>query len=325
MLIVASIIGGLLALIVLVLAGLALFTAWTAHRVEKALPPQGRFIDVDGVRLHYIDEGTGPAILLVHGLGGQMGNFTHSLLAKLTPQFRVIIIDRPGSGYSMPGASAALSAQAALIAHFIQKLGIERPLVVGHSLGGALALLLALRHPAQVGGLALIAAVTCLPDAVPRPFQGLEMTSAFRRRLIAWTLATPVSIANRQLALDTIFGPQPVPADFATKARGYLSLRPRSFIGASRDLVASGEDLPGMPELYSTLTVPVGMIYGTGDRVLNHKTHCETLAAKLPGVDLELIDGGGHMILITSADRCATFIARMAKRLDADAKPASTA
>jgi pimeloyl-ACP methyl ester carboxylesterase len=325
MLIFASIVGGLVALIVLVLAGLALFTAWTARRVEKALPPQGRFLEVDGVRLHYVDQGTGPAILLVHGLGGQMGNFTHSLLARLTPNFRVIIIDRPGSGYSAPSASASLSAQAALIAKFVQKLGIERPLIVGHSLGGALALLLALRHPAQVGGLALIAAVTCLPGAVPRPFQGLEIASAFRRWLIAWTLATPVSIANRQLALDTIFGPQPVPTDFATKGAGYLSLRPKSFIGASRDLVASGEDLPAMPELYSTLTVPIGIIYGTDDRVLDQKTHCETLTSRVAGVDCELIDGGGHMILITSADRCATFIARMASRLHADAKPASIA
>ena len=70
-----------IALIVLVLLGLVLFTWWTAHQVETNLPPRGKFIDIDGVRLHYIDKGSGPTLLLIHGLAGQVLNFTHSLLA----------------------------------------------------------------------------------------------------------------------------------------------------------------------------------------------------------------------------------------------------
>ena len=65
-----------------IVAGLVLFTAWTARQAEKRLPPRGRFIDVDGARIHYLDEGTGPTLLLVHGLGGHMLNFTHSLLDR---------------------------------------------------------------------------------------------------------------------------------------------------------------------------------------------------------------------------------------------------
>ena len=124
-----------IALIVLVLLGLVLFTWWTAHQVETNLPPRGKFIDIDGVRLHYIDKGSGPTLLLIHGLAGQVLNFTHSLLGRLTRDFRVVILDRPGSGYSLrPDATLApLAAQARIISRFCQALGLERPVIVGRS------------------------------------------------------------------------------------------------------------------------------------------------------------------------------------------------
>jgi pimeloyl-ACP methyl ester carboxylesterase len=306
----------LVALVGVVLAGLVLFTAWTARQVEKRLPPCGKFIDVEGVRIHYLDEGTGPPLLLIHGLAGQMHNFTHSLLGKLKDDFRVVILDRPGNGYSAPSsdASAALGAQARIISSFCRALGLERPLIVGHSLGGAIALALALNHPEHVAGLALLAPVTQPPQRVPPPFDGLAITSPLLRRLIAWTLATPLSIANRERALARLFGPQPVARDFAVKGGGLLNLRPCSFVGASTDLMAAHGDLGEMPARYNKLTIPVGILYGTDDRILDPALHGKGLAANVAGADLELIDGGGHMILITAADHAAAFIARMARR-----------
>jgi pimeloyl-ACP methyl ester carboxylesterase len=325
MTLVLSVIGGVLALILLGLAGLALFAALTARQVEKILPPLGRFVDVGGTRIHYLDEGAGPAIVLVHGLGGQMRNFTYALLDRLKSEFRVIVLDRPGSGYSASIATPTPSANASVIAQLLETLEIERPLVVGHSLGGAIALTLASRYPARVGGLALIAPVTTLPDHVAKPFQGLQIASAAVRQLIAWTLAIPISIRNGPVTLEALFGPEPAPADFPMKGGGLLSLRPKSFVTASRDLVASPEDLTGLPELYSTLKMPVGTIYGTGDRILDQKAHCDALAAKVAGVDLELIEDGGHMILVTCADRCAEFIKRMAQKVATVPKSATIA
>ena len=324
---IAWIVGIAVALVGLVLAGLLLFTAWTARQVEKRLPPRGRFIDIDGARIHYLDEGTGPTLLLIHGLAGQMHNFTHSLLGKLQQDFRVVIPDRPGSGYSTrpSEAMATISAQARTISRFCQALGLERPLVVGHSLGGAIALALALNHPEQVAGLALLAPVTHQPDRVPPPFDGIAIGSPLLRRLIAWTLATPLSIANRELALTTLFGPQPVAPDFAVKGGELLNLRPCSFIGASGDLMAAHNELDDMPARYKNLTLPIGILYGTDDRVLDPTVHGKGLAAKATGADLELIEGGGHMILIASADHAAAFIARMARRaaaIDARLAPA---
>src|ERR1700691_3164834 len=110
MTVIAWIAGFGLAAVVVIAGALAIFAAWTARQVEKLLPPCGHFIEVDGARIHYVDEGCGPPLVLIHGLGGQMHNFTHSLLDRLKRDHRVIILDRPGSGYSTrpPHGSAAL-------------------------------------------------------------------------------------------------------------------------------------------------------------------------------------------------------------------------
>jgi pimeloyl-ACP methyl ester carboxylesterase len=289
-------------------AALALFTAWTARQVEKRVPPEGRFVEIDGARIHYVDEGSGPPLLLIHGLAGQSRNFTCALLGKLKQDFRVVILDRPGSGYSTrpPGAPSNIAAQARTISRLCQALGLERPLVVGHSLGGPVALGLALNHPEQVAGLALLAPVTHQAERTPPPFDGLAIRSPLLRRLIASTVATPLSIANRERALDILFGPQPVPVDFAIAGGGLLALRPCSFVGASADLMAAHADLGEMTARYKELTMPLGILFGTADRVLDPAVHGNGLLAKVPGADLELIEGAGHMILIASADDAAT-------------------
>src|SRR5208282_6522324 len=199
----AWIIGVALLLLGLIVGGLVVFTALRARQVEKILPPLGRFIEVDGARIHYLDEGSGPPLLLIHGLAGQMRHFTYSLLDRLKSDYRVVILDRPGSGYSTrpPQASAAIDAQARTIAHFAKALALERPLVVGHSLGGAIALSLALNHPDEVGGLALIAPATHPQDHVPQVFRGLEIRSRLLRRLVAWTLASTMWTAYRHTLL----------------------------------------------------------------------------------------------------------------------------
>src|SRR5271169_6645060 len=132
----------LLALLTLALAvggALLLSTVLTVSRVESALPPSGRFIDVPGARLHVVDRGQGPALLLVHGLAGQLCHFTYGIVDQLATRYRVVAVDRPGSGYSLrlPGASAALGAQADVLAALMDALQLERAVVVGHSLGGA--------------------------------------------------------------------------------------------------------------------------------------------------------------------------------------------
>lgn len=303
-----------IALVTLSLSGLVIFTAVTARRVESALPPRGQFIEVAGARIHYLDKGAGPPILILHGLGGQMGNFTYALLERLTGEFRVILMDRPGSGYSKraPGATGRLAEQASIVAEFIRKLGMERPLLVGHSMGGAIALGVALDHPQTVKGLALIAPLTHVPKHVPAPFRALDIKSNFLRWLVAWTVATPIGIRRGKAILDAIFSPEPAPADFPTRGGGLLGLRPRSFYNTSSDMRAVSLELGKMAERYSSLRVPVRILYGISDNVLSHQVHGEAMKVKSSMVSLELV-GGGHMLPITAPDLTAEFIKAAAR------------
>jgi pimeloyl-ACP methyl ester carboxylesterase len=299
---------------------LALFTARTARRVERALPPAGRFVEAAGARLHVVERGQGPALLLVHGLAGQLGNFTYGVVDRLAAQYRVVAVDRPGSGYSQraPGASAALSAQADTLAALIETLELGRPVVVGHSLGGAVALALAQRRPERVSGLALVAPLTHLAP-VPAAFKGLMIASPWLRSLVAWTLAAPATLVLGDRMLAQVFAPEPAPRDFGVKGGGLLALRPSHFIAASADLAAIPEDLPAMTQRYGAMKLPVSILFGRGDRILDPREQGEALAAELPGATLTLVEGG-HMLPVTQPELTANFIREAAARAARTAK-----
>jgi pimeloyl-ACP methyl ester carboxylesterase len=305
----------LLALCALGALFLVLFTARTARRVDAALPPLGQFIEIGGARIHYLERGSGPTLLLIHGLGGNMRTFTHSVLDRLAGEFRVVVMERPGSGESTRAtrAGARVRSQAETVSAFILALGLDRPVLVGHSLGGAVALAVALEYPEQVGGLALVAPLANVQETVPVVFKRLLINSRALRRLAAWTVATPASILRRARVLDTLFGPDPVPPDYATVGGGLLGLRPKSFCAASEDLVVLKDELPALVGRYPELRHPVGILYGKGDRVLDHRLHGVDVAAKINEAELELIEGG-HMLPLTAPDVVAEFIRRVAKK-----------
>lgn len=301
-------------LVAVAVAASWLFTFAIARKVGEALPPRGRFVDVAGTRLHVHESGEGPALLMIHGLGGQLSHYTYGIAGRLAGRYRVVAVDRPGSGWSpaLSGGEAGLPAQAAVLAALIERLGLGRPLVVGHSLGGAVALALALEHPDKVSGLALLAPLTHMRDDVPPVFKGLAIRSPLLRRLVAWTLAIPASIRKGGATLEQVFGPEPAPKDFGTRGGGLLSLRPSAFLAASADLQALPAHLPALQQGYGRLRVPVGILYGRDDRILDWRANGQALADKVAGARLELVDGG-HMLPVTQPDTCAAFIDGMAQ------------
>jgi len=299
----------LLALTALVLIGLAWFTHRTARRIEAFMPPRGRFVDVPGARLHVRESGHGPAVLLVHGLGGQSAHFDYGVADALAQHYRVIAVDRPGAGHSQRGP--ATPADVSTLAALIDQLGLVRPTVAGHSLGGAIALTLALNHPDKVGALALVAPLTHVQDSAPAVFRALAIESPWLRTLFAWTLATPASIAGSKKVLAAVFAPESAPRDFAVKGGGMLSLRPRQFLAASGDMQALPGHMPGVQARYGELSVPVSVLYGRDDAILDWKVQGQGLLDKVAGARLELVDGG-HMLPVTQPRLVADFIAQCA-------------
>jgi pimeloyl-ACP methyl ester carboxylesterase len=199
-----------------------------------------------------------------------------------------------------------------VLAALIERLGLQRPVVVGHSLGGAVALALALDHPQHVAGLALLAPLTHIQDTVPAVFKALTIESKALRTLLAWTLAIPASIRNSRATLDQVFGPDPVPADFGTRGGGLLGLRPKTFLAASDDLQALPARLPQQQARYGALRVPLHVLYGRADRILDWSVHGQALVDAVPGAGLTLIDGG-HMLPVTHPQVCADVIDAVAR------------
>ena len=272
----------ILATLEVAMAALSVVAVW---RIERLAPPQGAFLEVEGARLHVLDRGQGPPVVLIHGLGGQIGHFAHSLVGRLADDFRVVAFDRPGSGYSSP-VPAGSREQAAILAGAIRVLKLGKPLIVGHSLGGAVALALALDEPDCVGALALIAPATHPIEKAPALFRSLAIRSPLMRRLFAWTLAGPAALVARNSVLPRgCSRPEPAPADFGAAGGGLLALRPEQHL---RHLDRTRRRSRRRPRHRSDAAalrladLPVGILYGRQDHILDWRAQGEAMKRDLP-------------------------------------------
>lgn len=300
------------------LALLALGWLWTrriAAKAERAVPPAGQRMSVTGGMIHYTDQGPrdGQPLVLIHGLAGNMHNFSCALAGQLSSDFRVITIDRPGSGYSTRDRDelAELPAQAAMIGEFLDKLGIDKPVLVGHSLGGALSLAMALDRGDRIGALALLSPLTAAMPGPPDVFKPLVIRSAALRWLIGYTVAVPIAKLTSGTVVSQVFAPEKAPADFLVRGGGILGMRPSSFIGASSDLHGVTRSMPAQQGRYAgELKVPGGILFAAEDALLSPAQHGRPMQAY--GLEFEEVPGCGHMLLVTAPEACADFIRRMA-------------
>lgn len=304
----------LIFLLLALVAALVLFSRFIAAKVERAFRPS-QWLEVEGERIHYRSLGEGPALVLVHGLAGQMKNFDYLPLAQLAQRYRVILVDRPGSGLSprRDESRAGIAAQAKLVVAFIRALRLPQPpLLVGHSLGGAISLGVALQDPDAVAGLALVAPLTHHVDRVPVAFRGLAIRTPWLRRFVARVFAVPLGMLVARRTVDLVFAPEPAPADFPVRGGGLLNLRPAAFRGASIDLAAVEQDLPAQQERYREIRLPVHVLYGEGDAMLDWRVHGEALRGKLPALHLRVIPGG-HMLPVTQPTVTAEWLEEAAQ------------
>ncbi len=303
----------------LAVGALVLFNVALSRLIEALVLPQGRFVEVDGLRLHVVDSDEkpgqeSPPILFVHGFLGQLADFTYAL-AELFPERRVVLIDRPGSGFSQAAPSQSLKAQGDLAAKAIAALHLHKPLVVGHSLGGGIALALALDHPESLSGLALIAPLTQPVVARPKVFGDLATQSRLGRWLVAWTLGPVVSLLASGVWRKRTFAPEPVPFDYWSRGGKILAARSKTLMAGARDMENQPRELPIMVKRYASLAVPVAILFGAQDHLLDPKEQGEVFCAQNAKAELTLIDGG-HMLPVTQPRATENFIRRTLQRLN---------
>ena len=253
---------------------LVAFNLLLARLIERWVPPIGQFVEVEGVRLHYIDTGEkpgrdGPPLLFVHGWLGQLNHFSHSL-AVLFPERRVVLVDRPGCGYSQAARVPTIAENATILTAFMDRIGLEKPLVVGHSLGGAIALALALDHGAKIAGLALIAPFTQFLSASAF-YKVMAEQGRLSRWISAWLLGPLLSVLRAASPVHPGFAPESIPRNFWKGAGGALPLRAKTLLAGALEVPAQQRELEAMRARYASISSPVSILFGAGDRLLDPK------------------------------------------------------
>src|SRR5215470_18274148 len=269
--------------------------AFVEHTSARAF---GQYITVDGTRLHYIDHGTGTPVVLLHGNGSMVGDFISSgIVEQLGPGYRVVAFDRPGFGYSERPSTQKWGPveQAKLLLRAWRLLDIERPVVVGHSWGTLVALAAALEAEHKVAGLVLLSGYYYPTPAVrmdPRSPSTLSVLPGMLRDAllpIAWRLAAPG-------AVERIFAPCPVPERFRRSYSLPDALRPSQMRTVHEEAAMLPEVTVRLSQLYKDVDVPIRLLAGSEDGIVDTNAHSARLHRELAHSTLKLIPRCGHMV-----------------------------
>jgi pimeloyl-ACP methyl ester carboxylesterase len=287
-------------------------------RAEVAHSPSGRFVEIEDAKLHVLELGAATLadqlpIVLIHGASGNLEELRLAIGQQLAASRRVILLDRPGHGWSeRPGgvADASPARQAALIAAALDRIGVPRFVLLGHSLGGAVASALALAYPTRVGGLVLLAPVT-------HPWKGgltwynAVLSTPVLGPIFAHTIAVPLALLLLKRGVASVFAPQPPPADFVRRAAIRLLLRPAQFLANAQDIAALKPFVAAQAPRYGEIGIPTVVLTGTADTTVSPHIHARAIAAVMPHARLIMLTGIGHMPHHVATDAVIAAIAQL--------------
>lgn len=281
---------------------------------EAAYPPTGRFVEVMGTRVHAVVQGQGPDLVLIHGASGSTRDFTFDLVEPLSRSFRVIALDRPGLGYSADLGPRGISplVQADVLRAAADKLGVRRPIVLGHSYGGAVAMAWALRDPGGPRGLVIVSGATMPWPGRLGPWYAIS-SSQLGGATVVPLVAAYAPLGRAEDAVSVIFRPEAVPAGYVEHVGAGLALRRAQLRSNARQVNSLKAHLQVMAPNYGKLTLPVEVLHGTADTIVPADVHAVPLSQRLPNANLTLIEGGGHMIHHTRSEAVLAAIRRLSR------------
>jgi pimeloyl-ACP methyl ester carboxylesterase len=287
-----KILGLILLTVVITLGAGFLYTGLQARRVEARYPPSGQFIDIEGTRLHYIDRGIGPPVVLIHGNAGFVQDWSE-VLPLLARKYHVLAVDRPGHGASSRTSARYVTpdTQAHLINVALQRLNVECPVLVGFSWGGGLSLLYALQYPRETCGLVLIAP-RAFPEQATRSFAYQLGRTPVVGDLFRHTVMLPIARRIVRDRLVTAYAPDsPVPAHAAAAID--LWSRPSQAEATVWDSKNLGDALRAASQRYQEISTPVLIIVGDHD---SPERESVPLSKQIPGTELRVLQSTGHFI-----------------------------
>jgi pimeloyl-ACP methyl ester carboxylesterase len=286
--------------LVTALASLALVTRSGILLLERTYPAKGTSVEVSGATINVVDIGprdSGLPIIMIHGASSNLEVMRQPLGDLLARNHRVILVDRPGHGWSsrVREEDSTPGVQARMIADAMETLGIGPAIVVVHSWSGALGARMALDYPARVAGLIMLA-----PVAYPWPggvgLYNEVVTTPVIGPLLAHTVTLPLGLLLTGPGARNVFLPQVMPDHFVSDTATPLLLRPREFLANARDLVTLKAAVAEQAPRYGDIRMPVTIIAGDVDKTVSTAIHARPFAAAVPQTKLIVLTGVGHMV-----------------------------
>jgi len=295
-------------------AGACVSSAAYTSRVQQANPiSTGQMLTVNGHGVNVLTAGAdGPPVLMIHGASANAREFSWTLAPRLDSEYRVLMADRPGHGYSerFEGADA-LGAQAAQMAGVLDQMAPgQKAVIVGHSFGGAVALRLALDRPDLVEGLVLSAPVSHDWGGGGQAwYNGLSAAPVIGP--VFTQLVPTVGPAQVKAGINGVFDPAPVPENYFENSAIGLLFRPPNFRANAKDVRALEDELAAQSTRYAELKIPIIVFSGSQDTVIKPKLHVGELKKQVP-VELVILPDEGHMPHHAHGDDVANAIRRLA-------------
>lgn len=291
-------------------------------RAERQHPPAGQFVEIDGVRLHYLEQGEGPVLVLLHGNMVMADDFRSSgLIERLAAGYRVIAFDRPGFGYSTRPRDVSWTpdAQAHLLHQALRELGAGDYLLLAHSWGTLVALAMALQQPDHVRGLVLLSGYYYPGTRLDVPLAALPALPVVGD-VMRHTVSPLLGRAAWPLTAKGLFSPSPVPPSFR-RAPPWMLLRPAQVRATAAEAALMVPGAAVLEERYCQLHMPLTLMAGEGDQVMDPQAQTVRLHRMLPDSELVLLPAMGHMLPHLAQDAIADAVDRVAARAGITARP----
>jgi pimeloyl-ACP methyl ester carboxylesterase len=287
-----------------------------ARSAELDNPPNGQFLEVDGVRLHYVERGTGRPLVLLHGNGSMIQDFESSGLIHLAAKrYRVIVFDRPGFGHTNRPRNVVWTptAQAELINSALGQLGISEAIVLGHSWGASVAVALGLKYPKLVQGLVLVSGYyypTLRFDVVALSGPAVPLVGDVLR----YTLSPILSRLMWPLLMAKIFGPRPMPKKFEGFPKE-MALRPSQIRASAAESALMIPDAFHFRNDYANLNMSVTIVAGEEDRLIDIDAQSSRLHSDVPWSKFHRVPGSGHMVHQTATPAVMSAINEVSENI----------
>jgi len=291
----------ILVLVVAALAILAVVTQAGVFALQRAYPARGRMIEVAGATLNVVDIGprdaAGPPVVMIHGASSNLEVMRQPLGEMLARNHRVILIDRPGHGWSTRARreDSTPAIQGRMIDEALEKLGVGPVILVVHSWSGALGARMALDYSKRVAALVMLAPVAY-------PWRGgvgwytKLVAIPVIGPLLAYTITLPLGYFLAGPGARGVFLPQVMPDGFVGNTATALLLRPREFLANARDIVTLRAAVEQQAPRYRDIRVPTVVISGEIDKTVTTNIHSRPFAKAVSNAKLIVLPDVGHMV-----------------------------